>query len=81
MTRRIRSVMTESEGRYRVRLDDGDRGEPTSFLFEIEEGEIQLVKWEPEFASYMNQNVGLAAPLFEAVLAFHRAQHLRLPSS
>ncbi len=48
------------------------------FLFEVEDGEIQVVKWSDEFAKYMDNNLGPAEPILEAILTFHQAQNVSL---
>jgi len=42
--------------------------------FEVESRDIDVVKWSSQFAAYMQQNLGPASPLLEAILQFHRAR-------
>jgi len=69
---RLKAIRREDGSVYRVELEGSD-GTVRSFIFDVHEGDIQVVSWRPDFASYMEQNLGPAAPVFEAVLSFHRA--------
>ena len=69
---RLKAIVREAENTYRVELEGPD-GVVRSFIFDVHEGEIQVVSWRRDFAAYMEQNLGPAAPVFEAVLSFHRA--------
>jgi hypothetical protein len=71
-----RSQTTQS---YNIFLEDENK-QTRVFAFTVEEGDIQSVAWQDDFAEYLEQNLAPAAPLFEAILTFHRAHRLRLPS-
>jgi len=62
---------------YRVSVEQEDGGRP-SFLFTLDEGTIQVLVWDDDFTRYMKYNHSPAAPLFEAVMAFHRAQRMNV---
>jgi hypothetical protein len=78
MKARISSIAREAHCSYRVAIENIN-GESRSFLFEVQNGEIDLVTYQDDFVLYMSYNLGPAAPLFEAVLKFHYAQNLELP--
>jgi hypothetical protein len=79
MSDRLEAIACEGAGVYRVRLKPIDGTAATSFVFEVDEGDIPVVKWGSDFDAYMDRNAGRAAPLFEVVLAFHRARSLTWP--
>lgn len=78
MIGRTVSIARGASGSYLVSLETRG-GAIKTFAFDVQEGDIQVVTWHDDFASYMDYNLGPAAALFEAVLAFHRAQNLELP--
>lgn len=78
MPTRLKHISALQVGRYQVYLETADRGITTSFVFMVEEGEIQVVKSPPEFVEHMKYQMEAAAPLMDAVLAFHRAQTLQI---
>lgn len=79
MTTRLKLIRQMEVGRYRVELETADNASTSSFVFIVEEGDIQVVKSPPDFVEYMKHRMGPASPLMEAVLAFHRAQSLEFP--
>lgn len=78
MTARLKLIRQIEVGRYKVELETSD-GACSSFVFSVEEGDIQVVKSPPDFVVQMNYRMGPASPIMEAVLAFHRAQNLEFP--
>lgn len=78
MTTRLKLISQIEVGRYRVELEATESA-ATSFVFSVEEGDIQVVKSPPDFVEHMKYRMGPASPLMEAVLAFHRAQKLEFP--
>jgi hypothetical protein len=80
MTTRIGLIRQLDVGSYRVELESKDSKNVRSFVFTVEgQDHLLVVKQPPEFAMYMKHQMQAASPLMEAVLAFHRAQNLRLP--
>lgn len=71
----LKSIAHVGADSFRIELEKANRTVRT-FIFNVEEGDIQCVTWQSDFAEYMNQNLGRASTLFEAVLAFHRARCL-----
>jgi hypothetical protein len=69
----LKSIAYEGTDSFRIVLEEANRTVRT-FILNVEEGDIQCVTWQSDFAEYMNQNLGPASSLFEAVLAFHRAR-------
>jgi hypothetical protein len=74
----LKSIEHEGADLYRIVLEEENRTVRT-FTLGVEEGDIQCVTWQNDFAEYMNQNLGPASKLFEAVLAFHRARNPCVP--
>lgn len=65
------------DGTYRLDLTVGN--DSRSFRFTVSaHGGIDVVNWEPDFQSVLDDNPGQTEPLLAAVLAFHRAQRCEL---
>jgi hypothetical protein len=79
MSTRLKLIRQVEVGRYRVELETSDSASTAFFTFGVEGGDILVVKSPPEFVEHMKYQMGPAAPLLEAVLAFHRAQSLKFP--
>jgi hypothetical protein len=79
MSARISSIIREAPRSYRVSLETNNGNSLRSFIFEVQEGEIDVVTYHDDFVLYMSHNLAPAAPLLEAVLGFHRAQNMELP--
>jgi hypothetical protein len=79
MNARISSITREALQSYRVSLESTNGASLKSFLFKVQQGEIDVVTSPDDFVLYMAYNLGPASALLEAVLAFHYAQNLTLP--
>lgn len=75
---KLKSISRESAQTYRIVLEEEEGGSRT-FLFDVEEGDIKVVKWRDDFAEYMRQNLGPASRLFESILVFHLVSGVRVP--
>jgi hypothetical protein len=53
------------------------KGESRVFTFRVADDDIQVETWSNEFVEYMEHNLSFVQPVFEAILAFHRA-HISL---
>lgn len=78
MMAKLKSISRESAQTYRIVLEEEEGGSRT-FLFDVEEGDIKVVKWRDDFAEYMRQNLGPASRLFESILVFHLVSGVRVP--
>jgi hypothetical protein len=79
MSTTVSAIRKLAIGSYEVELCSESEDEKLSFVFEVEGDEIQVVKSPDDFAEYMNLRLGEASTLFAAILAFHRAQELKMP--
>ena len=77
MNLKLISIRRLDANRYEVQVESAisDR----TFVLSVEDGDIQVVTWTPEFAAFVSHNFGPAEPLMQAVLAVHRAQNLSFP--
>lgn len=80
MTTTVSAIRKLRIGCYEVELRSEDEKEKLSFVFEVDGDDIQVVKSPDDFAQYMQMKPGAASALFKAILAFHRAQQLTMPS-
>ena len=78
MNTKLASIICRASSLYDVVLETPGIG-TTVFTFEVESGDIEVVKWSSQFAAYMQQNLGPASPLLEAILQFHRARRVAFP--
>jgi hypothetical protein len=79
MTTRIKLIRHLEAGLYGVEIERVADRSVASFVFRVEgPGDVLVVKQPPDFVAYMQNRLGPASPVMEAVLAFHRAQHLAL---
>jgi len=78
MSTTLASISCTAPNVYEVVLEMRQGG-TALFEFEVESGDIEVVKWSPQFAAYMQQNLGPASPLLEAILQFHRARRVEFP--
>ncbi len=74
----LRSVLKKTGNTYEIELTADDRT-TAHFLLEVEDGDIQVVKWSSDFARYMDHNMSPVRPVFEAVKALHSAQKMSVP--
>ncbi len=74
----LKSITREGAQSYRVLLEEADHTTRV-FTLTVEEGSIQVVTWQDDFATYMDKNLGPVSSLLEAVLAFHRGQNVEVP--
>jgi hypothetical protein len=73
----LKSITRRAAGSYQVVLEDANGARV--FTLTVEADDIQCVTWQDDFAEYMSQNLAPASTLFEAVMAFHRAEGLSVP--
>lgn len=73
------SVTRQAPLSYSVVLEEAG-GQRRVFELGIQEGDITVVTWGDDFAAYLGQNLGAAAPLFELILAAHRLQGVDFPT-
>jgi hypothetical protein len=74
----LQSICSTGQGSYAVTVLSM-KGESLVFTFRVDDHDIQIVTWSKEFVDYMEHNLSPAQPVFEAILAFHRAQSAQLP--
>ena len=74
---KLKSIQQLHRGRYRVELVALGDGPSASFVFSVQDGDIQIVQSPPDFVEHMKHRMAPAAALMEAILAFHRAQDLK----
>jgi hypothetical protein len=78
MSTTLFSISCTAPDVYEVVLEM-QNGRSAIFKFEVESRDIDVVKWSSQFAAYMQQNLGPASPLLEAILQFHRARRVEFP--
>ena len=73
----VKRISLESHGIFLVEmlLDEVD---PIVFKFEVEEGDIDVVKSPGEFISLIERNIRPFQPLLNCLLSLHRAYKLPL---
>ena len=79
MTIRIDKIARETHGIYRVALSLTNGVAIGEFLFTIKTDDLEVVTWDDAFNTYMRHPPPKLSTLFEAIVAFHRAQKLELP--
>jgi hypothetical protein len=79
MTSKLISITCTGPNQYELQLEALDTHRRSVFTFDVEPGDIEVVRWSPEFAAYMQQNLGPASPLLDLVLKFHGARKVGLP--
>ena len=75
----VHAISKRDVGDYVVTLASEYTDATRDFSFEVQGDDIEVVVWQDEFVEFMKHNLGSSQPLFEAILAFHRAQEVRLP--
>lgn len=70
------SIHALDERNYKVVFDQGDN--ELEYNFEIKEGAIDVLGWEHRFWEDLGGDVSLARPLFDSILALHKARSIEL---
>lgn len=78
----IKSIESKGNGSYRVSFVSLSQPDPCTFAMAVsKEDETELVECETDFYEFVGHATGPLRPLYEAVLAFHRAVNLVIPGS
>jgi hypothetical protein len=76
----LRRISHLFEARYSVELEDGENRLTFELWIDSRDG-IDVVCWAPEFEALRDANLAVNfSPLFEAILAVHRARVLPMRS-
>jgi hypothetical protein len=66
------AIQAEGADSYRVRFSVA--GGEQEYVFMVDSEKIPVVKWDDKFRQDMGGLLDSATPLFEAILAFHKAR-------
>jgi hypothetical protein len=81
MSGRIQMIERTSDSVYCVTLEDTKGIVLGKFAFTVGQDDLEVVSWSESFRTYMGPQPWHLSALFSAVLAFHHAQELELPSA
>jgi hypothetical protein len=79
MTSRINKIAREAHGVYRVALESTTGCAIGEFVFTVRLDDLEVVTWDKEFDTYIGPHPWPLTTLFNAIVAFHRAQEFALP--